>query len=62
LIELMVRPEAVAGVVVAWVEPGEANLEFDARRARPRAGSIYGVAPSETDGVEIRLDRRVRAA
>jgi hypothetical protein len=47
------------GVVVAWVEPGEANLEFDARRARPTPGSIYGVAESNSS-VEIVLDRRLR--
>jgi hypothetical protein len=47
------------GVVVAWVEPGEANLEFDARRARPTPGSLYGVAESDSS-VEIVLDRRLR--
>lgn len=47
-------------VVVAWVEPGEADLEFDARRARPTAGSFYGVASTVTDSesVEILLNRR----
>jgi hypothetical protein len=49
------------GVVVAWVEPGEANLEFDARRARPTPGSLYGVAESDSS-VEIVLDRRLRKA
>jgi hypothetical protein len=51
--------------VIAWVEPGEANLEFDARRAKPTPGSFYGMAPSgnETkESVEIMLDRRVRRA
>lgn len=50
--------------VIAWVEPGEANLEFDARRAKPMPGSFYGVAPSgneSRESVEILLDRRVRA-
>jgi hypothetical protein len=49
--------------VIAWVEPGEANLEFDARRAKPMPGSFYGVAPSgneANESVEIVLDRRVR--
>jgi hypothetical protein len=53
------------GVVVAWVEPGEANLEFDARRARPTPGSLYGVASSHRDSqssIEILLDRRLRQA
>jgi hypothetical protein len=47
--------------VVAWVEPGEADLEFDARRAKPMPGSFYGVAPSGNESraaVEIVLDRR----
>jgi hypothetical protein len=51
------------GVVVAWVEVGEANLEFDARRARPTPGSLYGIAAStRLEGqstVEIVLDRRL---
>jgi hypothetical protein len=49
------------GVVVAWVEQGEANLEFDARRARPTADSFYGVALSngvDSESVEILLNRR----
>jgi len=47
--------------VIAWVEPGEANLEFDARRAKPTPGSFYGVAPSgkvTSESVEIVLDQR----
>jgi hypothetical protein len=51
--------------VIAWVEPGEADLEFDARRAKPMPGSFFGVAPSAIESrtaVEIVLDRRVRAA
>jgi hypothetical protein len=67
LIELTEKEAAPPGqgVVVAWVEPGEANLEFDARRARPTPGSLYGVAESSADGqsaVEILLDRRLRGA
>jgi hypothetical protein len=51
--------------VIAWVEPGEANLEFDARRAKPMPGSVYGVSPSaneSSESIEIVLDRRVRAS
>jgi hypothetical protein len=53
------------GVVVAWVEPGEPDLEFDARRARPTPGSVWGVArtgANDAGSVEIRLDRRMRGA
>ena len=52
-------------VVVAWVEAGEADLEFDARRARPTPGSLYGMAAPQREGaasVEIVLDQRSRRA
>jgi len=66
LIELGEAEGDHEGVVVAWVEPGEANLEFDARRARPTPGSLYGVAesnpPDGQSSVEIVLDRRLRKA
>ncbi|HEX9296300.1 MAG TPA: hypothetical protein VF881_10705 [Polyangiaceae bacterium] len=57
-------PGTRQGVVVAWVEPGEADLEFDARRARPTPGSFYGVARpggADRESVEILLNRRLRA-
>jgi hypothetical protein len=53
------------GVLMAWIEPGEPDLEFDARRARPAPGSVYGLASCahDDDGrVAILLDRRVQAA
>ena len=55
--------EASERRVIAWVEPGEADLEFDARRAKPMPGSFFGVAPGNEsrESVEIVLDRRVRA-
>jgi hypothetical protein len=65
LIELGDEASQTERRVIAWVEPGEANLEFDARRAKPMPGSFYGVAPSgneANDSVEIVLDRRVRSA
>jgi hypothetical protein len=63
LIELGDEASQTERRVIAWVEPGEANLEFDARRAKPMPGSFYGVAPSgneASESVEIVLDRRVR--
>ena len=33
-----------APVIVAWVERGRANLDFDALEARPTADAFYGVA------------------
>ena len=64
LIELGDEEASSERRVIAWVEPGEADLEFDARRAKPMPGSFYGVAPSgnvSRQSVEIVLDRRVRA-
>ena len=38
-----------APVIVAWVESGKPNLEFDALEARPNDDAVYGVAAqSET--------------
>ena len=34
-------------VIVAWVERGKPNLEFDALRARPGQDAVYGVALGE---------------
>jgi hypothetical protein len=38
-------------VVIAWVEPGQPDLEFDALMARPRADAVKGIAriDSESD-------------
>lgn len=46
-------------VIVAWIEAGEPDLEFDGRTARPQPGSSYGVAsrPSEQDVARISLNR-----
>jgi hypothetical protein len=67
LVELTDRSEPAPeepGMVVAWVEPGEPDLEFDARRARPTPGSFYGVAAARRresgESVQIRLDQQHR--
>jgi hypothetical protein len=44
-------------MVVAWIEAGEPDLEFDGLTARPQPGSIYGAAKRSAEGVQIRLDR-----
>ncbi len=36
-------------VVVAWIEPGHPDLEYDALQARPGANAFYGMAPSAQD-------------
>lgn len=50
------------GIVVAWVEPGEPTLEYDARQARPTPGSVWGLAavPREMNTVQVRLDRKLQ--
>jgi hypothetical protein len=37
-------------VIVAWLEQGEANLEFDGAEARPAAGALYGASESRELG------------
>jgi hypothetical protein len=46
-------------VVVAWVERGVPNLEFDALRARPTEGAVVGVTrSSKASGTRVVLSRR----
>jgi hypothetical protein len=47
-------------LVVAWIEAGEPDLEFDGRNARPSPGSVYGVVKrAATQGVvQITLDKK----
>ncbi|HEU4532886.1 MAG TPA: hypothetical protein VFS00_02165 [Polyangiaceae bacterium] len=48
-----IRPETPH--VVAWVERGEPDLNFDGRGARPRANSWVGEGRAARDGAEIVL-------
>jgi len=63
LLELRGRSDAAehgsSPVVVAWVEAGQPDLEFDGRQARPNPGNMYGVVRrfAKQEGVQIRLDR-----
>jgi hypothetical protein len=56
-----VSKSASRPVVVAWIESGPADLEFDGRSARPAAGCVYGLATRDAaeDSVRIVLDRVV---
>jgi hypothetical protein len=58
LLELGAR--SAKPLVIAWVETGAPDLEFDGRMARPRADSIVGRAHGTAD-VRIRLTSK-RAA
>lgn len=52
---------ADAAVLIAWVEQGEPDLEFDALTARPSAAEVYGVAKldSESGSARVVLRRSV---
>jgi hypothetical protein len=52
---------ATSPVLVAWIEAGEPDLEFDGRMARPQPGCVYGVVKrgSLEDVVQISLNRTV---
>ncbi|HEX3772185.1 MAG TPA: hypothetical protein VHV30_15015 [Polyangiaceae bacterium] len=51
---------AQSPMVMAWIEAGEPDLEFDGRTARPSPGSVYGVARRDVSHgvVQIRLNRK----
>jgi hypothetical protein len=53
-------PQLESPLVVAWIEAGEPDLEFDGRNARPSPGSVYGVVKrAATQGVvQITLDKK----
>jgi hypothetical protein len=55
------EPSAQAPLVLAWIETGEGDLEFDGRAARPRPGSVYGVVKSAAKRVQISLNRTIAA-
>jgi hypothetical protein len=66
LVEMRGRAGAAASdvpFVVAWVEAGGPDLEFDGLTARPRPGSVYGVVrrAARQDAVQISLNRTVAA-
>ncbi len=44
-------------VVVAWVERGKPDLEFDALRARPSDDAVYGTADAQATA-QVVLNRR----
>jgi len=50
-------------VVLAWIEAGNPDLEFDGRAARPSPGSVYGMAKRRAAGgvLHISLNRKLLA-
>lgn len=57
------QTRATEPVVVAWLEDGDAELEFDGRRARPKPGAMFGSAPRKAvrRSIEISLEKVVAA-
>lgn len=49
--------ESDAPVIVAWVERGTADLDFDGRRARPERGAYRGVASAKSEQAHIVLSQ-----
>jgi hypothetical protein len=51
---------AQSPVIVAWVERGAPNLEFDGRRARPGRDAFIGTAQTDAEhrGARVTLSRR----
>jgi hypothetical protein len=47
-----------AQVIVAWIEHGAPDLEFDALRARPSRGAVVGVAQASAGSAQIVLRRQ----
>ena len=45
-------------MIVAWIEHGAPDLEFDALRARPSRGAVYGVAQTSAGSAQIVLRRQ----
>jgi hypothetical protein len=48
VVQLDEASQARDAIVVAWVEKGEPNLEFDARTARPSAEAVVGSSISSS--------------
>jgi hypothetical protein len=46
---------ANGALVLAWVEEGKPDLEYDARRARPLPGSFVGEAPREASQESVQI-------
>jgi hypothetical protein len=53
------EPVSDESVLVAWLERGTADLEFDGRRARPSRDAYLGTAPAELASAHIVLSRQL---
>jgi hypothetical protein len=60
-VDVLQIDQAKAGdqVIVAWIEHGAPDLEFDALRARPGSSAVVGVAHPSAGSAQIVLRRQV---
>jgi hypothetical protein len=60
-LEERAKAESEAPVIIAWIEPGRADLAFDGFESRPAADAFYGIAssvdPAEAKPTAIVLKR-----
>ena len=62
VLELQTESDEELPVVVAWIDDGEADTEFEGRLARPAGGSIYGSARRRGSKlVNISLTKKIAA-
>jgi hypothetical protein len=54
MLQLDVAPDTGEAVVVAWVEQGLPDLEFDALGARPHDDAYYGAAGGDAPNIVLR--------
>jgi hypothetical protein len=52
------EPRSDSAVIVAWLERGSADLDFDARRARPGLDAFIGAAALQSEAARVVLSRK----
>jgi hypothetical protein len=55
------RGDLARALVLAWVEEGQADLEFDGRRARPQPGSFVGAARRDANQGSVSISVKAGA-
>jgi len=58
VLELRQGAESRSGAVVAWVEAGRPDLDFDGRTARPLPGAMFGLARRASAMTRLQLRHR----
>ena len=52
------EPRSDSAVIVAWLERGSADLDFDGRRARPARDAYIGAAAAQSEAAQVVLSRK----